>query len=81
MQYISLIGKASGENKLLKIEDEDLNITVLQYLQKHNIPIASSCGGKRACETCTINGDQLSCAINLDSFISKHGKVIEIDYI
>jgi Na+-transporting NADH:ubiquinone oxidoreductase subunit NqrF len=81
MQSISLIGLASGDSKLLKFEEIHLQSSVLAFLQLNNIPIASSCGGKRACETCTINGSLLSCAITLEDFISKHGKVIEVDYL
>ena len=81
MQSISLIGFASGESKLLEYEMENLEMSMLAFLQLNNIPIASSCGGKRACETCTINGSILSCATTLEEFISKHGKVIEVDYL
>mgnify|MGYP001569483212 CR=1 FL=1 len=81
MQSISLVGVASGESKVLKYQIQNLEMSMLAFLQLNNIPIASSCGGKRVCETCTINGNILSCAITLEEFISNHGKVIEVDYL
>jgi len=78
---IQLYGKASSKSYTLPIHDQDLDKTVLVFLQDHQIPIASSCRGKMACFRCKINGEILACEFKLADFIKKFGLKIEIDYL
>lgn len=81
MKKVTLFGKASQSNKYLSYENEDLAKSVLLFLQKHSIPIASSCKGRAACHKCKINDDLLSCDISLEEFLKEHGEKIEVDYL
>jgi Na+-transporting NADH:ubiquinone oxidoreductase subunit NqrF len=81
VNIITLYGKASDSSKYLRYTQEDLKLTVLEYLQKQDVPIASSCKGRAACHRCKINDEILACDITLEEFINNYNKKIIIDYL
>jgi Na+-transporting NADH:ubiquinone oxidoreductase subunit NqrF len=82
---LNIFGKASGKTvQTWKFADETQLplLSILEFLRKEKIPIASSCFGEGICKKCVFNGDQLGCQINLkDLFNQSTQAVIEIDYL
>jgi hypothetical protein len=63
---IKLMGQASGKNtKFEKIQDDERNLSLMDYLRKQNIPIASACYGEGVCKKCIVNDELLSCQIKV----------------
>jgi ferredoxin len=78
MSVIYLIGKASNTTTELTVSSSDLNKSLLNYLQKKDIPIASSCRGVGSCCLCCFNGTKLTCQEQVSEYLDKS---IEIDYL
>lgn len=68
---IEIHGLASGKlikEILLNHNDENLNISLMEYLRLNSLPIASSCLGEGVCGKCSIiinDKEELSCLIKL----------------
>ncbi len=80
MSQISLYGKASKREYTLAVKTEDLALTVLEFLQKNQFPIASSCSGEGVCKKCIINQDTLSCLVTVSDWLILN-KRIEVGYL
>jgi ferredoxin len=77
---IILLGKASLREYELEVTADDLALTVLEFLQKHQFPIASSCSGEGICRKCIINQNILSCMEKVSEWL-KRNKKIEVSYL
>jgi Na+-transporting NADH:ubiquinone oxidoreductase subunit NqrF len=80
LSQINLYGKASQREFKLAIKTEDLDLTVLAFLQKNQFPIASSCSGEGVCKKCIINQDTLSCKVTVAEWLTLN-KRIEVSYL
>ena len=80
MWQITIIAKASNTVISIPVKAEELNMSVLEFLRSHSIPIASSCDGEGICKKCKINGLILSCEITVDEII-KNSLKVEVDYL
>ena len=84
MLSIPVLGKASG--KLVKhcpIGPNDLDLSLLNFLRGHGLPIASSCQGLGICEKCIINQCLLSCEISVKDYVAKYSEdtTVLVDYL
>jgi ferredoxin len=66
MREITLIGGASSKRWQFEVSEEDLSMTLLEFLQSREVPIASSCGGLGVCEKCLYNESELACQIKME---------------
>ena len=80
MSKLILNAKASNRKISLNVTNEDLELTLLEYLRKQNFPVASSCDGEGVCKKCIINGDVLSCKIKVSEMIAQKLE-INVDYL
>ena len=65
-QAIAIHGTASDSFRYLpELTKEDEIMSLLDYLNKQNQGIASSCLGEGVCKKCIINQDVLSCQLCL----------------
>ena len=82
---LEILGKASGKTvKIWRFLDESQipNLSVLEFLRKEKVPMASSCFGEGICQKCVFNNDQLGCQIQLrDLFTQSTQALVEIDYL
>ncbi|EPZ50637.1 hypothetical protein M902_3313 [Bacteriovorax sp. BAL6_X] len=58
-----------------------MNLTVLEFLRRKEIPIASSCDGEKVCKLCVINDDLLACGLLVKDIIQKYNSLITISYL
>ena len=79
---ITIYGQASGKSIFLKYDSEDLSMTLLEFLTKNGITIASSCNGQGVCKKCLIQNDWLTCELTLQEFMGRQsdGKIL-ISYL
>lgn len=75
-------GLASGKHTPLAIDDSELDETLLFWLRKKGITVASSCDGEGVCKKCVIQNDWLSCMMTVREFLAQEpdGK-IQITYL
>lgn len=78
MPVIILQGKASNSQKLIPVKTEDLDKSLLLFLQEHHIPIASSCRGMGSCCKCYFNETKLTCQEQVSQYLDE---VVSIDYL
>ena len=79
---LDIFGLASNKTyKLIKINDEDLEKNLLDFLQNNNIPIASSCSGVQVCKLCITSENVLTCSISVEQYLQKHGNTLSITYL
>ncbi|MFG1498572.1 hypothetical protein ABMA70_00095 [Halobacteriovorax sp. XZX-3] len=78
---LTLKGDASQKSWSLEVNESELELTVLEFLRKHNIPVASSCDGEEVCRLCLINEDQLACGLLVKDIIQKYNSNITISYL
>lgn len=79
---ITVYGQASGKSIFLKYGSEDLPITLLAFLTKKGITIASSCNGQGVCKKCLIQNDWLTCELTLQEFMERRPDgIILISYL
>jgi len=74
MIKIQVFGKASQKIvKVIEVDEDSLNskISLMDFLHKNNIPVASSCLGEGICRKCVVNIEMLSCQVELSKFISQ----------
>lgn len=75
MKQLILYGSASQKIiKTFELENKDIDDeSLLQFLMKHKIPIASSCLGEGICKKCVVtNHDKklLACTLSLSELFS-----------
>jgi uncharacterized 2Fe-2S/4Fe-4S cluster protein (DUF4445 family) len=80
MPTLTVRGGASGREivKLTPIQS-DLNQSLMDYLRRHGIPVASSCLGEGVCGKCAVNGGLLSCQISLRTLFQNQDKNVFVD--
>lgn len=86
LKIIQVLGKASAKAYSLQASPAHADMSLLDFLRSHGLPIASSCSGKGKCRKCVFNTDKLSCEIKVKDFIKGVTEgvtedVIEIDYL
>lgn len=82
---ISIYGLASKTLvKELVINEADLKLTLMEYLRRENIPVASSCYGEGICHKCVVkldNNEELSCLISVKNLLDRQITTISISYL
>lgn len=82
MQLITLEGTASGKVWELEVHRQrDLELTLLDFLRAHKIPVASSCDGEKICKLCRVNEDILACSVLVKDIINTYNSRITISYL
>lgn len=87
MPTIIIYGEASKKiYKKIVINENELSLTILDFLIKHSIPIASSCLGEGICNKCVFNGKILACQLHIGEFMhlkikDSTGPIISIAYL
>ncbi len=79
--FIKLIGQSSKQERKIEVLPSDLDLTLLEFFQRHNFPIASSCRGEKICQMCKVNESILSCAITVEEFLTKNGNIVYVSYL
>lgn len=81
MHQIIIYGNASHKT-ILKVQphQSDLDLTLLEWLQKYKVPMASSCQGEGMCRKCVVNDQLLSCQVTVKSILNE-GKKVSVDYL
>ena len=77
---IEIYGNASQTSYSLDITKEELTLTLMDFLNHHDVHIASSCNGEGVCKKCVVNKDIISCQIKVADFIKNNGLKVIIDY-
>jgi Na+-transporting NADH:ubiquinone oxidoreductase subunit NqrF len=75
---VEIKGLASGRSTFISYDDSDLSDTLLDFLMKKDITIASSCGGEGVCRKCIIQNEWLTCTLTLKEFLQRQedGKIL-----
>lgn len=82
MKTIEVHGLASGRVVATLQVNQDLKESLMDFLMKHKITIASSCGGAGTCKKCVVNKDLVSCQIRVRDFLGeKQTAVVEVAYL
>ena len=79
VKSLFIYGSAS-QKEILKIivTHQDLKLNLMNFLQDHGVPVASSCNGDGICKKCIvlINGEKiLSCQYNLAEIFKDHDSI------
>lgn len=79
---VEVVGGASGKSFTLNYQSEDLPDTMLHFLRKKGVTIASSCEGEGVCKRCDIQNGWLTCRLTLETFLERQpdGKIF-ISYL
>lgn len=78
---IIVIGEASKRSYSFNISENDLKLTVLDFLLLKNFPIAYSCKSQGVCRKCIINYEILSCSYTVEDFIKEYNGKIKVSYL
>lgn len=79
---IEVIGLASGKLvKTIEVQHEHEQMSLMDFLRAHKIPVASSCFGEGVCRRCKVNQGLLSCQIKMIDYLKTQPTQVEIDYI
>jgi ferredoxin len=78
MSKLIIKGKASLKSWELHFNDQDLDLKVLDFLQTHKFPIASSCSGQGKCLKCLTSEGSLTCQMKLKDYKEQ---TIYFDYL
>lgn len=82
MQKIIIFGQASNSVvETITLRNEDLDKTILEFLQHYKVPIASSCMGEGVCKKCIINDNILSCFKLVRDILKWEEPIIYISYL
>ncbi|CBW26695.1 hypothetical protein BMS_1875 [Halobacteriovorax marinus SJ] len=82
MLTVVIYGEASKKViKEISLHEDDLSKTILELLQDHKIPIASSCMGEGVCKKCVINDNILSCFKLVKDITKWESPIIRISYL
>lgn len=75
---IKVLGLASQKTKTFVISEDDLELSLLVFLQKHEVPVASSCSGEGVCEKCMLSDGRLSCKLIMRHLV---GAEVSFNYL
>jgi len=79
---ITVKGIASGKIYKFETKEDENSETLLNWLKKKNIHIASSCSGEGICKKCVIQNNWLTCKLTLEEFqILEPSLTIEVAYL
>ena len=82
---LNVFGQASQKIVAsLPIHEEQLEMTLMDFLRSNGIPVASSCLGEGVCRKCVVNAGNkeiLSCLIPLKTFLAQNNPQISISYL
>jgi Na+-transporting NADH:ubiquinone oxidoreductase subunit NqrF len=79
---IEIQGQASGRSLFISYNDKDLDETLLFFLRKNNVTIASSCDGEGVCKKCVIQNDWPTCKLTLKEFLQRQPNgIIIVGYL
>ena len=83
---IHIFGQASNRMlKVLEVEREDADLSLLDFLFRSKIPLASSCSGEGVCLKCKVNNNDkiiISCQIKMSELLQNERiQVIRISYL
>lgn len=85
MHTIIVLGLASSREVARILPTiEELELTLMEFLRAHKVPVASSCFGEGVCRKCVVKSDDvefLSCLITVKTFLLEHGTIITISYL
>ncbi len=76
---ITIHGIASSKKFKLNITPKDLELSLLSFLRKNSIPMASSCDGDGVCKKCVFNETLFGCQIKVKQWDLT--KPISISYL
>jgi len=85
MQQITVKGLAS--QKVIfetAVSEDETDMSIMDFLHQHGVPIASSCRGEGVCKKCIVNEDVLSCQLSLKNLYlrcSKDKIEINVSYL
>jgi Na+-transporting NADH:ubiquinone oxidoreductase subunit NqrF len=83
-QVVIVFGLASQKIvKTLEVPTSlESDLSLMDFLIKNKITIASSCGGAGTCKKCYVNRDLLSCQILLKDFVQQNAvSIVEVSYL
>jgi hypothetical protein len=75
LQSLILKGLASNTLTTLSIQDDQLNKTVMSFLQENLVPVASSCGGVGVCKKCIDSEGMLLCQVTLKDYLASKKEI------
>ncbi len=82
---IDIYGAASQKIvKSITVNDHDLDLTLMEFLRKEQLPVASSCYGEGICQKCVVKigeVEQLSCLLSVRKFMNSSEATITISYL
>lgn len=82
---ITVFGKASNQEVArLVVTSSELDLTLMDFLRAHGIPVASSCYGEGVCRKCVVfvqDKEHLSCLLTVKIFLAQHGAILSISYL
>ena len=86
MNQLIIQGLASGKKlQTIDVPVKELEISLMDFLLKAGVPVASSCGGEGVCQKCKIMMDQkiiLSCQIKMnDLFLESSSHTLTFSYL
>lgn len=77
MYKLTIRGEASGKVvKVIKLSELPIEeISLMDYLIKQSVPVASSCYGEGVCRKCVTSSDLLTCQVKLSDLFSQNNDV------
>lgn len=85
MHTIIIKGIASSSQVAsLTPTDDELDLTLMEFLRAHKIPVASSCFGEGICRKCVVKSGEvefLSCLITVKTFLLEYEPIVSISYL
>lgn len=85
MHTIIVRGLASArEVARLEATEDELELTLMEFLRAHRIPVASSCFGEGVCRKCVVKSGEvefLSCLITVKTFLLEYDSTVSISYL
>lgn len=78
---ITITGTASQKKYVFIVTQQDLELTLLNFLLNHNLPMAYSCHGKQVCEKCIVNDSILSCSLTVADTLKEYRGEVFVSYL
>ncbi len=82
VETVKVIGLASGKIiKDIDLQPSDHSLSLMDFLRKNQVTVASSCNGEGVCKKCAVNNDVISCQIKTLDFLNLNTDTITISYL
>lgn len=75
---IKVLGLASQKSTEYPINEADLELNLLAFLQNLEVPVASSCSGEGVCKKCILSDGRLSCKLIMRDLL---GAEVSFNYL